>query len=38
MCRTALIALDHSAAQGPLLDCLSDLHDIGITRVILSHT
>lgn len=37
MFRTALIALDHSAAQGPLLDCLSDLRDIGVTRAVLTH-
>lgn len=35
MFRTALISLDHSAAQGPLLDCLADLRDMGVTRVIL---
>ena len=37
MFRTALISLDYSAAQGPLLDCLTDLRDMGITRVILTH-
>lgn len=37
MFRTALISLDYSAAQGPLLDCLTDLRDIGITRVVLTH-
>ncbi|MDP3459031.1 MAG: universal stress protein [Hyphomonas sp.] len=37
MFRTALIALDHSAAQGPLLECLTDLRDMGVTRVILIH-
>lgn len=37
MFRTALIAIDHSAAQGPLLDCLSDLRDMGVSRVILTH-
>lgn len=37
MSQTALIALDHSAAQGPLLDCLSDLRDMGVSRVILIH-
>ncbi|MFN3647833.1 MAG: universal stress protein [Gemmobacter sp.] len=37
MFRTALISLDYSAAQGPLLDCLSDLRDMGISRVILTH-
>lgn len=37
MYRTALIALDHSAAQGPLLDCLTDLRDMGVSRVILVH-
>ena len=34
---TALIALDYSAAQGPLLDCLTDLQDMGVTRVVLTH-
>jgi nucleotide-binding universal stress UspA family protein len=38
MYRTALIALDYSAAQGPLLDCLTDLRDMGVARVILTHT
>jgi nucleotide-binding universal stress UspA family protein len=37
MFRTALISLDYSAAQGPLLDCLTDLGDMGVTRVILTH-
>ncbi|MCC5992714.1 MAG: universal stress protein [Rhodobacteraceae bacterium] len=37
MSQTALIALDHSAAQGPLLDCLSDLREVGISRVVLIH-
>jgi nucleotide-binding universal stress UspA family protein len=37
MFRTALLALDHSAAQGPLLDCLTDLRDMGVARVILTH-
>lgn len=37
MSQTALIALDHSAAQGPLLECLSDLRDMGVSRVILIH-
>jgi len=37
MFRTALISLDHSAAQGALLDCLADLRDMGVTRVILTH-
>lgn len=37
MFRTALIAIDHSAVQGPLLDCLSDLRDMGVSRVILTH-
>jgi nucleotide-binding universal stress UspA family protein len=32
-----LISLDYSAAQGPLLDCLTDLRDMGVTRVILTH-
>lgn len=34
---TALISLDYSATQGPLLDCLTDLRDMGVTRVILTH-
>lgn len=37
MFRTALISLDYSAAQGPLLDCLTDLRDVGVTRVVLIH-
>lgn len=37
MFRTALISLDYSAAQGPLLDCLTDLRDLGVSRVILTH-
>lgn len=37
MSQTAVIAIDHSAAQGPLLDCLSDLREMGISRVILTH-
>ena len=37
MYRTALIALDYSAAQGPLLDCLTDLRDMGVARVVLTH-
>ena len=37
MFRTALIALDHSAARAPLLDCLTDLRDMGVTRAILTH-
>ena len=37
MYRTALIALDYSAAQGPLLDCLTDLRDMGVARVVLAH-
>jgi nucleotide-binding universal stress UspA family protein len=37
MFRTALISLDHSAAQGPLLDCLTDLRDMGVSRVVLVH-
>lgn len=38
MYKTALIALDYSAAQGPLLDCLTDLRDMGVSRVVLTHT
>ncbi|MEX0942195.1 MAG: universal stress protein [Pseudomonadales bacterium] len=37
MFRTALIALDYSAAQGPIIACLTDLRDMGVTRVILTH-
>jgi nucleotide-binding universal stress UspA family protein len=37
MFRTAMIALDHSAAQGPLLDCLTDLRDMSVARVVLIH-
>lgn len=37
MFRTALTGLDHSAAQGPLIDCLSDLRAMGVARVILAH-
>lgn len=37
MFRTALISLDYSAAQGPLLDCLTDLRDMGVARVTLTH-
>lgn len=37
MFRTALISLDYSAAQGPLLDCLADLREMGVVRVILTH-
>jgi len=37
MFRTALICLDYSAAEGPLLDCLAELHGIGVARVILTH-
>ncbi|MFN6976728.1 MAG: universal stress protein [Gemmobacter sp.] len=34
---TALVSLDYSAAQGPLLECLADLRGMGITRVVLTH-
>lgn len=37
MFQTALISLDYSLAQVPLLDCLSDLRDMGVSRVILTH-
>ena len=37
MYSTVLIALDYSAAQGPLLDCLTDLRDMGVARVVLTH-
>jgi nucleotide-binding universal stress UspA family protein len=34
---TALIALDHSAAEGPMLECLADLRSMGVARVVLIH-
>ncbi len=34
---TALVALDLSPAEGPMLDCLADLRDLGVARVILCH-
>jgi nucleotide-binding universal stress UspA family protein len=34
---TALVALDLSPAEGPMLDCLGDLRDLGVTRAILAH-
>lgn len=37
MLRTALISLDHFAAQGSLLDCLPDLREKGIARVSPTH-
>lgn len=37
MYRTALIALDHSSAEAPMLDCLSDLRDMGVEHVVLTH-
>jgi nucleotide-binding universal stress UspA family protein len=37
MYRIALIALDHSTAEGPMLDCLSDLRAMGVERVVLTH-
>jgi nucleotide-binding universal stress UspA family protein len=37
MFRTALISLDHPAAEGPMLDCLADLRDMGVACVILTH-
>jgi|TARA_R110000751_G_scaffold307749_1_gene430946 nucleotide-binding universal stress UspA family protein len=37
MFRTALISVDYSAAKGPMLDCLSDLRDMGVNRVVLTH-
>lgn len=36
MCAAARMSLDDSAAQGPLHDCLTDLRDMGVTRVILT--
>lgn len=37
MFSTALIALDLSPAEQPLIDCLSDLRRWGVRRVILTH-
>ncbi len=37
MLRTALISLDHFAAQGSLLDCLADVREKGIARVSPTH-
>ena len=37
MYTTALVALDLSPAEGPMLDCLADLRDLGVARVILTH-
>lgn len=37
MFNKALIALDYSAAEGPMLECLTDLQDMGVTRVVLTH-
>lgn len=37
MFHTALIALDHSAAEGPMLECLADLRSMGVAHVILIH-
>ncbi len=37
MFEAALIALDYSAARGPLLDCLTDLREMGVRRAILTH-
>lgn len=34
MFSTALIAIDHSATEGPLLECLTDLRDMGVDRAI----
>ena len=34
---TALVALDLSPAEGPMLDCLADLRDLGVRHVILTH-
>ena len=34
---TALIALDLSPAEAPMLDCLGDLRDLGVARLILTH-
>ena len=36
MFTTALVPVDDSAAQGPLLDCLTDLRAMGVSRVILT--
>lgn len=35
MYRTALIALDHSSAEAPMLECLANLRDMGVGRVTL---
>lgn len=37
MCAAARMSLGDSAAQRPLPDCLTDLRDMGVTRVILTH-
>ena len=37
MYRTALIALDHSSAEAPMLDCLADLRDMGVEHAVLTH-
>lgn len=37
MFNKALIALDYSVAEGPMLDCLTDLQDMGVTQVVLTH-
>jgi nucleotide-binding universal stress UspA family protein len=37
MFTTALVALDLSPAEGPMLDCLGDLRAMGVSRIILTH-
>ncbi|MDP4032244.1 MAG: universal stress protein [Pseudorhodobacter sp.] len=37
MFTTALVALDLSPAEGPMLDCLGELKDMGVARVVLTH-
>ena len=37
MFTTALVALDLSPAEAAMLDCLGDLKDLGVARVILTH-
>jgi nucleotide-binding universal stress UspA family protein len=37
MFATALVALDISPAEGPMIDCLSDLRAWGVARVVLVH-
>ena len=34
---TALVALDLSSAEGPMLDWLGNLKDMRVSRVVLTH-